>query len=67
MFNIPGKYKNKNFCLDDPEEREECERILSEHGPFGRVLKYTDMHTKEGRLFVAMLWVEPITQKDYRD
>lgn len=53
--------------MDDPSDREECEKVMSEHGPSGRVLKYTDMHTKDGRLFVALLWVEPLAEKDYRD
>lgn len=67
MFGVPGTHKIRNFNINDPSERDECERVLTAHSDSGRVLSTTPMHTKEGTFFMAVHWIEPVKEKDYRD
>jgi hypothetical protein len=67
-MNVQGRHKIKSFNLNNPDDRAECEEVLSKYSQLmGRIVKYETCFTKEGAYFAAIHWIEDVKESEYRD
>jgi hypothetical protein len=68
MMDMTGRHRIKNFNIDDPGDRKECEEVLSKYSRLlGRILKCEGSFSAEGRYNMFVHWIEDVTEKEYRD
>ena len=64
------RIKVRNFNINDADERQECEDVLSKYGQLGlnTVMKHeTCFHPRNGIYYVAVHWAEDIPEDEHRD